>query len=482
MSAKICGHRVAAVVLFFLLMSCLTAPTATADREAILIRVLLGQGLGQVDFQVEQGQYLLVDGQNGQEIGRATPGVSWIVKKEGNNLRVLQEGVLLPGTFNGPLRLRAEDTSTQSLFRCQGIRCRGSLDIVKETNGLAAINALDLEHYLYGVVAQEMGTTAAPEALKAQAIVSRSYTLATLVEAKPGWLYDVSADTSNQAYRGYEPEAIPGGEQVRQAVDATRGQVIFYDDQIIKAFYHANSGGHTEDSENVWGTSLPYLHGVPSPEDVWALEYPRQSPAGWPAYNYIWSVAFTRQQLQEKVNNWLAGQGKGAVGNIIDLAVSRGRKEGQGETVSGRVTELNIYTDKGQVSISNNNIRSALGLQSTLFTVQMQTAVNILDGSGQQRQVSSAGNLVALGAAGISGAPNGTKGDYTVAGSNGSRTVAKSSDQVVFQGRGNGHGLGMSQWGAMGMAVKGYTYQEIIEHYYNRGLADGRLKIALYRK
>lgn len=448
--------------------------TVASAQTTAPIRVLLGQNMGQVDFRVEQGQYLIVDAQSGKEISRAITGVTWTVKKEGNNLKLLQGGTMLDAVYRGPLRLQAVNSDSLNLFNYQGKRYRGGLAIHGEAGGLAVVNILDLEDYLYGVVAGEMVTTAGLEALKAQAIVSRTYTLSMI---KADSFYDVVANTSNQVYNGYEAEAGVGAERVRQAVDATRGQVIYYDGQLINACYHANAGGHTEDSENVWSTPLPYLRGVPSPEDVWALEYPRQSSTGWPAYNYNWSVSYTPQELLEKLNNWLAGQGRPPVARINDLVISRLKRDGQGETVSGRVTRLDIYTDRGLMSVTNNNIRSVFGLPSTLFTVKMQSAVNILDGSGQQRQA-SLDKLVVLGAAGVSSTPNGTRGEYTVLGINGSRTLAKASDRVVFQGRGNGHGLGMSQWGAMGMAEKGYTCQQIIEHYYNQGNLDGRLKIA----
>jgi len=464
-----------AAILFFLFLSWLMPAATAANREAPLIRVLLGQNLEQVDFRVEQGQYRLIDSQTGREISQVTPGVSWTVKKKGNNLKLLREGVPFPGVFGGSLQLNACNVGALNLFSYQGRRYRDNLSIFKETNGILAINTIDLEHYLYSVVAKEMVSTAGLEALKAQAVVSRSFTLA---EVKPVQLYDITADTSSQVYEGYESEHVSGAGRVHQAVDATRGQVIYYDGKVIKAFYHANAGGHTEDSENVWSNSLPYLRGVPSPEDIWALEYPRQSPAGWPAYNYSWSVTLTRQQVREKINHWLAGQGQAAGGDITDLVVSRVKQDGQGETVSGRVTRMDIYSDTGRVSVAKNNIRSVFGLKSTLFTIQMDSTINILDGSGQQRQVNSGDGLAALGAAGVTGPPNGTMGEYTVAGRDSSRRVPKSFSQVVFQGRGNGHGLGMSQWGAMGMAEKGYTYQQIIEHYYNQGLFDGRLKIA----
>ncbi|MDK2816409.1 MAG: stage sporulation protein [Moorella sp. (in: firmicutes)] len=485
MKNKACRRGGAIVLLASLLLVLVTIPAGAAPKGDVpIIRVLLAGDLEQVDFQVDQGSYKLIDGSSGKEISPVKEGEKWTVKNTGAGYQLLREGTPFPGTIPGPIQLKAQDTGALNLFRYQGQRYRGNLHIFKGDSGLMAVNVLDLEQYLYGVVGREMPASAGIEALKAQAVIARSYAVTRL---KPAALYDVTDDTMTQVYGGYEAEVNygPNRDKVIQAVDATRGQVIYYDGRVIEAYFHANAGGYTEDSENVWSNPLPYLRGVPSPEDEWALKYPNQTPGGYPANTYTWTVTMTRQQVQEKFNAWLAGQGQVAAGDVVDLVLSRQRRDGQGETVSGRVTRMDIRTTTGTASAFRDGIRAVFGkdiLKSTLFTVQMDSTVNILDGTGEQRAVNYGAELVALGAGGVMNAPNGAAGEYTVAGRDGTRSIPKMFRQVVFQGRGNGHGLGLSQWGAMGMAEKGYTYQQIIEHYYNQDRFDGRLKIASYRR
>ena len=165
-------------------------------------------------------------------------------------------------------------SSPANLFRYQS-RYRGDLYIYNESSGLMAVNVVDLENYLAGVLVKEMGVTAPLEALKAQAVVSRTYALSN---RNPSAYYDLSADTSTQVYGGYEAETVPGMERIYEAIRATEGLVINYDGDLIQAFFHANGGGHTENSENA-GEKVPYLKGVPSPYDV-VLQYPHQT-GGW---------------------------------------------------------------------------------------------------------------------------------------------------------------------------------------------------------
>lgn len=468
-------YRRGMAALFLALI--LIPAAASGEAASRTIRVLLDRNPGVVEFQVEQGSYQLVDDHSGQEIATATSGVKWTVRQDGSTLQLLKDGAPA-GSFNGPIQLKPARAGL-NLFSYRGNRYRGSLSILRGEGGLLVINIVDLEQYLYGVVGKEMPASAALEALKAQAVIARTYAITRM---QPSQLYDVTDDTSTQVYGGYEAEVNYGAarDKVLQAVDSTRGEVIYYDGKVIQAYFHANAGGYTEDSENVWSNPLPYLRGVPSPDDDWAVKYPYQTPGGYPANTYNWTVTLTRQQVQDQVNSWLAGQGKGAVGDVVDLGLSRLGRDGQKETVSGRVTRMDIRTTTGTAQAFRDGIRAVFGLKSTLFTVQMDSTVNVLDGSGQQRAVNYGAELVALGAGGVLNAPNGAAGDYTVAGRDGTRQVPKLFTRVIFQGKGYGHGLGLSQWGAMGMAEKGYTYQQIIEHYYNQDHYDGHLKIATY--
>lgn len=453
---------------------------ARADAlQSPSIRVLLDRGLSQISFQVVQGEYLLLD-EAGREIARPVAGEAWEARLADGKLLVVRQGQALPRAFNGVVELRPVDGKRLNLFLYNGNRYRGSLQIFLKAGGLDAVNILDIEQYLYGVVGAEMavstgtGEPGLEEALKAQAVVSRSYALSRLGS---GGYYDVTDGTDTQVYRGYEAEIVPGADKVKKAVDATRGQVIYYQGKLVKAYFHSNAGGYTEDSENVWSEALPYLRGVPSPEDEYALRF-----GGWVASTFSWTKTLTREEVQGMIKAWLERTGQAVeLGDIIDLVAVREKRDGTGPTVSGRVTCLEMVGTKGKAIAYRDGIRSVLGLRSTLFTLEMDSTVSILDGRGSKNLVNYGGELQALGAAGQPLVLNGPANEYVVMGAGGTRKVPKVFQKVFIQGRGNGHGVGLSQWGARGMAAKGFNYRDIIEHYYNQGRYDGKLTVGPYR-
>ncbi len=134
---------------------------------------------------------------------------------------------------------------------------RGSIKLIKNNNNYYIINRVSLEEYLYGVVPKEIPSSAPLEALKAQAIVSRSYSLSNLNKhIKDG--YNLCDSTHCQVYGGYSAEK----DSTNTAVDKTKGMILEYNDRAVDAVFHSSSGGHTESSENVWGTKIPYLVAV----------------------------------------------------------------------------------------------------------------------------------------------------------------------------------------------------------------------------
>lgn len=153
-----------------------------------------------------------------------------------------------------PVRVKSKD----GLIRINGKSYRGWLELRKKKNGLIlVINDLDIEDYLKGVIASEIPHTWEFEALKAQAVASRSYALyqKRTVENRP---YHIVATVNDQVYNGN------GAERKRavEAVKATAGMIIVYRGQVIPAFYHSSCGGRTENAAELWGIDVPYLKGV----------------------------------------------------------------------------------------------------------------------------------------------------------------------------------------------------------------------------
>jgi stage II sporulation protein D len=277
---------------------------------------------------------------------------------------------------------------------------RGRALIVPTRAGLTAVNYVDLEQYLYSVVGSEMPTSWLPEALKAQAIAARSYALFQRQNGANA-VFDVGDTARWQVYGGAEQEAS----STIAAVDATAGQVLTYNGQIINAVFHSSSGGYTENVEDVWVNALPYLRAVP--------DYDQSAPV------YQWTVNISADRMRQIIPG---------IGNILSLTPET-------TTPRGRVVRMQVRGETGTHEIDGDDLRNDLGLKSTLFTVVPE-----------MNQVAS--------------------------------TQAVSSAPIAFQitGRGFGHGLGMSQYGAYALAGRGYTYQQIVTHYYT-GATLARMQV-----
>ncbi|MEP0759143.1 SpoIID/LytB domain-containing protein [Trichocoleus sp. DQ-A2] len=255
---------------------------------------------------------------------------------------------------------------------------RGRTRLVRTGKGLTAVNQVDLEQYLYSVLGSEMSANWPLEALKAQAVAARSYALYKRQTAGNS-VFDVGDTQTWQVYKGLETEA----ESTQMAVNATAGQVLTYNGQIILAVFHSASGGHTENVENVWSEPLAYLRGVP--------DYDQGTPG------YQWQKSFSRNELSRLLG----------VSNVKSLIPER-------TTPSGRIMTMKVVGSGSTRRMTGSQLRQALKLRSTLFTVSST-------GTGFQ-----------------------------------------------LNGRGFGHGLGLSQWGAYNLAQQGTNYQQILGHYYQR--------------
>ena len=255
---------------------------------------------------------------------------------------------------------------------------RGRILVLVSEGGLVAINYVDLEQYLYSVLGGEMPTSWPLEAIQAQAVAARSYALYKR-QRSANALYDLGSGTTWQVYHGLKSET----QRTHTAVNTTRGQVLTYNGQIIEAVFHSSSGGHTENVEDVWSQPLPYLRGV------------RDFDQGAPIYQ--WVTTFSMEEFQARITG---------IGALISAVPER-------TTPQGRIVSMRLTGEAGSQVLSGNEIRRALNLRSTLFSIM----------------------LIGL-------------------------------DTIQIIGRGYGHGIGMSQWGAHNLAAQGKTYQQILSHYY----------------
>lgn len=274
------------------------------------------------------------------------------------------------------------------IFRINAQPYRGALILRRSPQGkLLVVNRLPLEDYLVGALTSEVKPSWPMEALKAHAVVSRTMVAHRIwvSREKP---FDVTADTRTHLYYGVRVEQA----KPRRAVEATRGQVLSYNGELISTTFHANCGGHTEDAGELWSVKgdLKPLSGVVDPYCKNLKHY---------TWNSRVPMAKLREALREEVRQ---------VGTLTGLAVAERNR-------SGRARSVRLSGSRQTVTLSGRRMRERLGenlLRSLNFTVEF------------------------------------------------------SPQAVIFRGHGWGHGVGLCQWGAYGMARRGKQMEEILAHYF----------------
>ena len=255
------------------------------------------------------------------------------------------------------------------------------------------------------------------EALRAQAVAARTYALKA---RKPAASFDLQATTASQVYKGVDAETP----STRAAVEGTRGLVLTYDDALIDAVFHSSSGGSaTESSGQLWSRQLPYLVSVP--------DFDRDSP-----------VREWRQPLDAP----LLGRAFPELGAVTAIEVLS-------TTATGRVRQARVVGPSGQLLLSGAQLRSRLGLKSTWVRFELVPLA-------QPPQAAPAAQAEPAPTALLPPLPALTLTLPAPA------TPALEVLQLVAVGRGFGHGIGMSQWGALGMARQGESFAAILRHYY----------------
>lgn len=310
---------------------------------------------------------------------------------------------------------------------------------------LSVVNQIEFDDYLYSVVVSEIYAKWPEESIKAQAVAARSFAMYHTVEyAKyPKEVFDLDDTINSQVYKGYAIE----DERVNGAVDATSGEVVLYKGDVIPAYFFAASGGRTESSSNVWSGSVPYLQSVP---DIYELEPER----------YPWLKAYTPSEIESA----LANRGVN-IGSITDL-------EAVGYTDGGRVLTLRVIGSNGSYDLEKETMRYALGMYSRKFTIikagfRPTTTYNAVTSDGTTT-VNYNGASVINGDGEVQKVLNGTEQVIVMGTENiiNQPMISGQSGQFILAGQGWGHGVGMSQAGAKGMANEGFTYREILEYYY----------------
>jgi stage II sporulation protein D len=267
------------------------------------------------------------------------PAKTYSVRRSAGGLELRDATGESVGTVAGTLRVDAPVDQALRLngTSVPGIRnglYRGSLLISASGSGLVAVNALDLEDYVRGVVSAESPSAWPTEALKAQAVAARTY---AITSHAGGAVFDQYADTRSQVYRGVAAETP----NTDAAVAATKGQVVTYAGQPVTTYFFSTSGGETESVENsfVGSQPKPWLKAVEDPFDSVSPKH------RWGPYR------FTAAQVQRKLHRYLQGRFKRI------KVVQRG--------VSPRVVRAQVVGTGGVTDVTGPQLRSAFGLYDT---------------------------------------------------------------------------------------------------------------------
>jgi stage II sporulation protein D len=263
---------------------------------------------------------------------------------------------------------------------------RGLAELTIADKGILVVNQLPLEEYLVGLINCEISSAWPIEAVKAQAIIARTYALNRKM-SRISAMYHLESSVIDQVYEG----CLIEDNRARRAVFETEGQVLTFGGAIIQAFYHSSCGGKTEASENIWGAPLSYLKGV---DCQYCLTSPTAS---------TWEYRLSLREIEDRLR---AGGYK--VSGLLDIKA--------GATNSrGRLKQVVLLASKGGTTISGEQFRKAVGysvIKSTRFSVK------------------------------------------------------SSKNEFIFTGSGNGHGVGLCQWGAKQRALDGFDCGEILSYYY----------------
>lgn len=306
-------------------------------------------------------------------------------------------------------------------------------------NDLTVISIVEMNDYVKGVVPYEMSPSWNIEALKAQAVCAKSYACNNLNKHK-SMGFDLCNTTDCQVYYGTNQATAV----TNSAVDAVNGIYATYNGQIAMTYYHSNSGGHTEDVENIWGSYVPYLRGV---EDI-HLENPR-------VYSFTVDLDTINQILHLK---GYTNQ------NVTDYYVSKTSRAGNVLEVTftqADGTPLKLSGDRSRTALTNASL--GVSMTSHRFTVTPVVGLYI----NKILVQTGIGSLNAIGGDG-SVTPLNATNHSTVKAITDKGIVSLSPSNISFtiNGTGSGHHIGLSQSGARSMANKGFGYEDILKFYF----------------
>ena len=367
------------------------------------------------------------------------------------------DDVLFEFDAGGDLNLGVMPVGEKTETWFKGYRYPGAFEYLRTVGeNLTVMNVVNLEDYVKGVVPYEMDKRWPLAALEAQAVCARTYACRTSSHQN----FDVCSTTCCQVYYG-----VGGSSDITdRAVENTAGEMLYYDGVLVQnAVYHSSNGGATEDVANVWGSVRGYLKGKVDPYES-QISIP----------NYEWSVTYTASEL-----TWILEQKGYNIGTVKNVYVSE-------YTPMGNVKKVTFEGSRDKLTVTGDTCRTIF--YSSTYNKSVRSLRFGINGSGpvasssggvyvnnSRNKLSVLEGVSVISGKGILGLLSGNS--FSVLTADGlstvktgaatqSQTNTNKSGTFVLAGTGNGHNVGMSQYGAKAMAELGYSYDEILNFYF----------------
>lgn len=388
-------------------------PALDSVSGAPLIRVGLAHKIREAEVSSRAGLTVTVFADS-VTAHRSVAGGRWGFRALDDGVEVVGPGGRLP-MLAGTVRVASDGPAPVSF---DGEFYRGEIEIFAASPGsLSVANVVSVEAYLRGVVPREIGARPLEEleAVKAQAIAARTYAVASSGSRARG-SFDVFPTVEDQVYGGVEDEEPVSW----RAITETAGIIAEHEGEPITAYFHSSCGGRTEARKEVWELpDVPYLRSVrdtPGGSSNLEVAYCRDGA------NFTWSEEWTGKEIAELVERHMPAVAstpvRQPVGRVRDIRITT-------RAPSGRVRWLEVETEGGTYRVFGDRVRWLLRRPGT---------AQILRSAWFELDVERRGGRVA---------------------------------GVTAEGRGYGHGIGMCQNGALEMARQGYSYEDILKHYYS---------------
>lgn len=419
-----------------MMILCLSSITAQASSPEIAVAVVNGQFTAELG---SAGEILVTIPETGEKINLQSG--KYFLNAEGGTIN------LGPKKF-GVTKIKFAVPENGKPLEVNKKTYRGGFEVSIANDGktMNVVNVLPLEEYVYSVIGEEIPVIFPDEAIKAQAVAIRTFAYNKL-GTKQYQGYDLKATEEEQNYYGLATEKA----ELNKFVDATNGMVVTYNGYAIEAVYHTSGGGKTESSRDVWGKYVPYLRSV---ED-----YDQDAPM------YSWEKAVPAQEIERRLS--ARGYNIGKLESMRLSPLDGGSKLfGNDRTSSGRVANMMFSGTGGVFVLTGLEVQELMGINSSFFEVHVNrpvpNSIEIPLENSYGMKIGSKEVPINVGKKTIS-FKDILKDLHFVSGEKG--------EMVTFKGSGEGNGLGLSKWGARGMANNASArdkeyYKEILTHYY----------------